>query len=469
MKKAKFGLYGLAVMGQNLALNIERNGFPLAVFNRTGEKTKRFVEEKASGKEILATYSLPEFTDSLERPRRIMIMVQAGPAVDSVIEQLRPHLSPGDVLIDGGNSFFLDTERRQRELEKEGIRLIGTGVSGGETGALMGPCIMPGGAREAYDEVASILTKIAARTDDGPCCTYIGKAGAGHYVKMVHNGIEYGIMQLIAEVYDIMKTGLGFEVPEMQEAFASWNEEDLGGYLMEITAHIFERMDEETRQPLVELILDEAKQKGTGKWASQNAFDLGVPIPTITAAVEARILSGYKEERVAASKILKGSRRKFRGNRERIKKMLRDALYGSIITTYAQGMALLRRASTEYGYDLDLSEIARIWKGGCIIRAKLLDAIKKAFAGKKDLPNLMVERRFARLLRRLQANWRGAVGKAVALGISCPALSASMAYYDGYRRERLPANLIQAQRDYFGAHTYRRIDREGSFHTEWEK
>jgi len=466
-EKQDIGLIGLAVMGQNLVLNIERNGFKVAVFNRTTAKTERFAAGPAAGKNIKPTFSIEEFVESLERPRRIIIMVKAGEAVDRMIEQIKPYLSRGDIIFDGGNSFFKDTERRCAELEAEGLLFVGSGISGGEEGALKGPSIMPGGPRKAYRALEPILTKIAAKTDDGPCCTYIGPRGAGHYVKMVHNGIEYGIMQLISEAYDLMKRGLGMTPAEMAPVFAEWCEGELGGYLMEITVEVLERKDDETGQPLLDVILDKAKQKGTGKWTSQNSMDVGVPTPTINAAVAARIMSGYKDERIKAAKKLRGKVKPIRGDRAKFLAALRDGLYCSVITSYAQGMALLRAASEEYDYKLNLAEIARIWKGGCIIRSKLLDPIKEAFQRRRKLENLMLNRFFARELKRRQANWRRVVQAAVKSGVPVPGFSASLAYFDSYRSERLPANMIQGLRDYFGAHTFERVDKEGTFHVNW--
>jgi len=467
MEKGKIGLVGLAVMGENLVLNIASKGFPVAVFNRTGAKTKAFAEGKAKGKKIFPTYSMKELCDKLEKPRKVILMVKAGQPVDDMIAQIKPHLESGDLLIDGGNSFFKDTERRNKKLEKTGILYIGTGVSGGEEGALHGPCIMPGGQKEAYELVENILTKIAAQVEEGPCCSYIGPGAAGHFVKMVHNGIEYGDMELIVETYSIMKNLLGLDSKELHKIFSLWNSKELNSYLIEITANIFNYIDKETNKALVELILDTAKQKGTGKWTSQAAFDLGVATPTITSAVNARIISGYKEERVAASKILSASTAKFKGNKDNFIASLEKALYASKIISYSQGMALLKTASQEYNFNLNFQEIAQIWKGGCIIRAKLLDEIRKAFKNNPALPNLMVDPTFAKILNESEKDLREVVIQAKACGIPVPAFSASLDYYDSYREARLPANLLQAQRDYFGAHTYQRVDKEGSFHTEW--
>jgi len=469
MSKQSFGLIGLAVMGENLALNVERNGFPIAVYNRSREKTDTFMATRASGKNVKATYSLPELIESLERPRKILIMVKAGDPVDAVINELKPLLEPEDILIDGGNSLFYDTDRRTAELEKAGLQFIGMGVSGGEEGALNGPSLMPGGQRSAYQALEPIVTKIAAQVDDGPCVTYIGPGSAGHYVKMVHNGIEYGDMQLIAEAYDLLKTGLGMGAQELHDTFSAWNDTELASFLIEITADIFTKMDEDGT-PLVEKILDKAGQKGTGKWTVESAFDLGVPIPTMIAAVTARVISSYKTDRVAASKVLTSyTTGKYEGERTEFINAVRDALYCSKICSYAQGMALLAKASQEMMYGLNLGEIARIWKGGCIIRAGFLNLIKDAFGRRPDLPNLLVDEHFTRSILTKEKAWRTVVMAAAQIGIPVPAFSASLDYFDSYRRERLPQNLTQAQRDYFGAHTYERIDREGSFHTEWTK
>ncbi|MFQ5824516.1 MAG: NADP-dependent phosphogluconate dehydrogenase [bacterium] len=467
MKKSDFGIIGLAVMGQNLVLNIERNGFSVAVFNRTAKRTKEFIEGKAKGKNIIDTYDIAEFVNALQRPRRILLMVKAGKPVEDFIALLKPHLDNGDIIIDAGNSFFLDTQRRASALETQGFRYIGMGVSGGEEGALKGPSIMPGGSKDAYEVIEPVVTKIAARVNGEPCCTYIGPGGAGHYVKMVHNGIEYGIMQLICETYDILKAGIGLSITETATVFDEWNMGELNSYLIEITGKILAKVDPETRQPLVDFILDTAEQKGTGKWTTQNAFDLGVPIPTINAALEARILSAYREERLEAARILQGPKRTPTDMNKKIISALEDALHASIITSYAQGMALLKSASIEYSYELKLDEIAKIWRGGCIIRARLLEPIRRAYSKNPALINLMVDEYFSEQLNASQENWRRVVNIALNLGIPCPAMSASLNYFDSYRQKRLPANLLQAQRDYFGAHTYRRIDKEGIFHTVW--
>jgi 6-phosphogluconate dehydrogenase len=467
MQKQEVGLIGLAVMGENLVLNMENKGYSVSVYNRTTDKVKRFTEGRASGKNIRGTYSIEELVNSLDSPKRVIMMVKAGPAIDELIGQIVPYLSEGDILIDGGNSFFRDTDRRCEALARKGIHYMGTGISGGEEGALKGPSIMPGGPKEAYGRLAPILTRIAAQVDDGPCCTYIGPSGAGHFVKMVHNGIEYGDMQLIGEAYDILKSALGLEAVDLADIFARWNEGVLNSFLVEITAKIFRKIDEETGRPLVDMILDKAGQKGTGKWTSQVALDLGVAIPTINAAVEARILSAYKAERQSASKTLGTPPRKFKGTKDDLIDAVHDALYASKICSYAQGMTMMKAASEEYSWDLNLAEISRIWKGGCIIRARFLDLIKEAYRAKPDLPNLLLHPEFGNWALKAQDAWRSVVQTANGLGIPCLALSASLNYFDSYRRDRLPQNLTQAQRDLFGAHTYERVDREGIFHTEW--
>ncbi len=465
-----FGLIGLAVMGENLALNIERNGFPIAVYNRSRDKTDAFMANRAGGKNVKPTYTIEEFVESLDRPRKILIMVKAGAPVDAVMNQLKPLLQEGDMIIDGGNSLYTDTERRVKEMESTGLRFIGMGVSGGEEGALNGPSLMPGGTEAAYKEIEPIVTKIAAQVDDGPCVTYIGKGGAGHYVKMVHNGIEYGDMQLIAEAYDLLKNAIGLSHTQLHEVFAEWNTTDeLDSFLIEITASIFTKMDDETGLPLVDVILDAAGQKGTGRWTVETALDLGVSIPTIIAAVNARIMSSIKEERVAASKELTGPTGKYEGDAAAFITKVRDALYCSKICSYAQGMALLAKASQEFGYDLNLGECARIWKGGCIIRARFLNKIKQAFDENPQLPNLLLAPEFKQTILDRQDAWREVLMTAAKLGIPVPAFSASLDYFDTYRRDRLPQNLTQAQRDYFGAHTYERTDKpRGEFsHADW--
>jgi 6-phosphogluconate dehydrogenase len=464
-----FGVIGLAVMGENLALNVERNGFPIAVYNRSREKTDEFMATRAQGKNCVATYSLEEFVAALERPRKILIMVKAGAPVDAVIDQLKPLLDEGDILIDGGNSLFTDTERRAKDLESAKFTFIGMGVSGGEEGALNGPSLMPGGTERAYQYLEPILTKIAAQVDDGPCVTYIGPGGAGHYVKMVHNGIEYGDMQLIAEAYDLLRNIGGLSAAELQAVFTEWNTTDeLNSYLIEITADIFKVKDPDTGAPLVDMILDAAGQKGTGRWTVETAMELGVPIPTIIAAVTARVMSSYKQERVEASKQLMGpSGVSFEGDQQAFVDQVRDALYCSKMCSYAQGMALLKKASETYGFNLNLGECARIWKGGCIIRAGFLNKIKKAFDENAALANLLLAPEFKQTILDRQAAWREVVALAAKSGIPVPAFSASLDYFDSYRRDRLPQNLTQAQRDYFGAHTYERVDKPGSYHTDW--
>jgi 6-phosphogluconate dehydrogenase len=461
MTQRTFGVIGLAVMGENLALNVESRGFPIAVYNRTGAKTEEFMDKRAQGKDIKAAYSLEEFVQILERPRKILVMVKAGAPVDATIQQLKPLLEPGDMIIDGGNSLFEDTERRTKELESTGLGFVGMGVSGGEEGALLGPSLMPGGTESAYRELEPILVKIAAQVDDGPCVTYIGPGGAGHYVKMVHNGIEYGDMQLIAEAYDILRNGLGLSNEKLHEVFTQWNTTDeLNSFLIEITADIFGKIDSETGTHLVDLILDSAGQKGTGRWTVQSALELGVGIPTIYAAVNARIMSSYKEERVAASKELAGPGATFTGDTEAFINKVRDALYCSKMCSYAQGMALI---------GISLSESARIWKGGCIIRAGFLDKIKHAFQENPTLANLLLAPEFEQTILDRQGAWREVLVLANQLGIAIPAFSSSLDYFDSYRRARLPQNLTQAQRDYFGAHTYERTDKPRGefFHTEW--
>ncbi len=466
MSKADIGLTGLAVMGMNLVLNMERNGFTVAVHNRTTKTMRDFVAAHP-GKKLIGCETMQDFVNALSKPRKIMVMVKAGAPVDAVIEQLVPLLEPGDLIIDGGNSYFMDTERRSKELEAKGLRFIGTGVSGGEEGALKGPSIMPGGQREAYELVKDIFIAISAKVEGEPCVTYIGPRGAGHYVKTVHNGIEYGDMQLIAEAYDILHRALNLSNQELADIFAEWNQGELQSYLIEITAAIFKRIDPETGKYLVDLILDEAQQKGTGKWTSQNAFDLGIPIPTINAAVESRCMSALKAERVAASKVLTGPATKFTGDHKRLIRAVREALYMAKICSYAQGMALLRAASKEYDYNLPYGEIAAIWRGGCIIRARFLNRITDAFRRNPDLPNLMLDASFREDVTKRQDSLRHVVQTAISLGIPALAFSSALAYYDAYRTERLPANLTQAQRDFFGAHTYRRLDKPGDFHTEW--
>jgi 6-phosphogluconate dehydrogenase len=465
-EKADIGIIGLGVMGRMLALNMERNGFRVAGHDLDEEKVAAFTADHPD-RDLVGCETLAGFLDALKTPRRIMMMVPAGAPVDAVIDGIKEKLAPDDLLIDGGNSHFKDTERRAAALEQRDINYIGTGVSGGEYGALWGPSIMPGGQRAAWELVQPILEAIAAKVDGEPCVTYIGPRGAGHYVKMVHNGIEYGDMELIVEAYDLLHRGLGLSAPELHEIFARWNEGELSSYLIEITADIFAEVDEATGKPLVEVILDKAKQKGTGKWTSQDALDVGAPTPTINAAVVSRIISAYKDERVAASKVLSGPEPHFEGDADAFVDVVRDALYAAKICSYAQGFALLRVASAEYDYGLNYGEIAKIWRGGCIIRAQFLDTIKNAFDHTPDLPNLLMDETLGKAVEARQDALRRVVTFAVESGIPALAFSASLAYYDAYRSARLPANLIQAQRDYFGAHTYERRDKPGKFHTAW--
>jgi len=470
--KCDFGLIGLAVMGENLALNVESRAYRVAVFNRTVSKVDDFIEGRAKGKRFVGCHSLEELVEALARPRKVMLMVKAGPAVDEFIEKLIPLLEPGDVIIDGGNTHFSETERRTEYVESKGLLYIGTGVSGGEEGALKGPSIMPGGSEKAWPLVKDVFQAISAKVGpngDIPCCDWVGPRGAGHYVKMVHNGIEYGDMQLICEAYWMLKHALGLSNDELYEVFAEWNRGELDSYLIEITRDIFSVKDHETGGHLVDVILDTAGAKGTGKWMSQLALDLGVPSTLVTMAVYARSLSAMKDARVRASKALKGPTAKFRGDRERFIEQIRQALYASKICSYAQGFVQLQAAAVEHGWPLDFSSIPLLWRGGCIIRAVFLARIKEAFDKSPDLENLLLAPYFKKAVRKAQTSWRNVVTTATRLGIPVPAFSAALAYYDGYRSERLPANLLQAQRDYFGAHTYHRIDKpgEGPFHSDW--
>jgi 6-phosphogluconate dehydrogenase len=470
MEKAVFGIVGMGVMGRNLALNIANHGYPVAVYNRTGTKTTAFINGLAKDKEIIGTYTYDELVEALKKPRAIMLMVKAGPAVDAVIEDVKPYLERGDILIDGGNSFFQDTERRTQSLNTDGIYYLGAGVSGGEEGALHGPSIMPGGDEKAWETVDEIFTAAAAKADDGEACVaYLGPRSAGHYVKMVHNGIEYGDMQLIAEAYDLLHRGLELSDDALGDLFAEWNNDFLSSYLVEITADILKTKDKETGKPILSVILDEAKQKGTGKWTSQNALDLGAPTHTINAAVSSRIISSMKAQRVEASEILKGPVPRFKEDeKEQLIEAVKHALYASKIISYAQGFGLLSLASAEYEYDLDMRTVAKIWRAGCIIRADLLDDIMSAFERHRDLSNLLLDEHFKEEVVRRQGAMRYVISTAVGMGIPIYAMSAALGYFDAFRTARLPANLTQAQRDYFGAHTYRRLDREGSFHTEWQ-
>jgi 6-phosphogluconate dehydrogenase len=468
-EKHHVGVVGLAVMGENLALNIDRNGFAPVVYNRTSARTEEFLAGRAKGTDIVGSFSIEEFVTSLERPRRILLMVKAGAPVDAVLQELGEFLEPGDIVIDGGNSLFTDTDRRANQATEAGFHFIGMGVSGGEEGALWGPSLMPGGPKEAYDELEPMLTAIAAKSDSGPCVTHVGPGGSGHYVKMIHNGIEYGDMQLIAETYDIMRNALDMSAPEIGAVFAKWNEGKLRSFLVEITAKVLDHIDPLTDTPLVDVIADQAAQKGTGRWTSQNSYELGTPIPIIDAAVSARSLSSFKDARAEASKVLKGPDPKDAEVRDRNKTIdaLEDALYVAKIASYAQGMNLLRTASVTYDWDLNLSELARIWKAGCIIRADLLDPIMKSFNEDPGLGNLMLSPYFADEVNASMPALRTVLQAAVSFGIPVPAMSAALNYFDTIRQTELPANLIQGLRDFFGAHTYERTDREGTFHTEW--
>jgi 6-phosphogluconate dehydrogenase len=475
-KAAQVGMVGLAVMGENLARNIERNGYSVAVYNRPPkgdepDRVTKFIGEYGD-KRFVGAHTPEEFVCSLERPRKIILLVKAGDPVDWTVNQIKPYLEAGDIIIDGGNSYFMDTARREQQLKAEGLNFIGSGVSGGEKGALEGPSLMPGGDRAAYEQIRHVWEAVAAKVDDGPCVTYIGPGGAGHFVKMVHNGIEYGDMQLIAEAYDFMRRVLGMSAEEMAGVFDEWNRGDLESYLIEITAKILRVKDSETGKPLVDMILDKAGQKGTGKWTSQVALELGVTIPTINAAVDSRTISSHKDERVEAGRQLKGpDSADSPQDREQMLAAIRDALYASKICSYAQGMNLIRAGSENWKWGIDLGETARIWKGGCIIRARFLGKIKDAYARRADLPNLLLDPDFSAYIERAQSNWRLAVTTAMRLGIPVPGMAASVNYFDAYRTAELPLNLTQAQRDFFGSHTYARADRPeaGAVHTEWEE
>lgn len=467
--KAHIGIVGLAVMGENLVLNMESKGFTVAVYNRTVEKVDNFVNGRAKGKNIIGTHSVEEFVSSLNSPRKVMLMVKAGKPVDAFIEKIVPHLDKGDIIIDGGNSHFPDTMRRTEYVESKGMYYIGTGVSGGEEGALKGPSIMPGGSPEAWEHVKNIFQSIAAKVSDGtPCCDWVGENGAGHFVKMVHNGIEYGDMQLITEAYQIMKDLLGMIPDEMHEVFKKWNEGSLDSYLIEITRDILAYKDEDGK-PLVDKILDTAGQKGTGKWTGIAALDLGVPLTLIGEAVFGRCLSAQKEERVEASKILSGPNAKFEGDRQKFIDDLEKALYASKLVSYAQGYVLMRAAAEEYGWKLNNGGIALMWRGGCIIRSAFLGKIKDAFDNNPKLSNLLLDPFFKSKIEEAQQSWRKVVATSVMNGIWVPAMSTALNYFDGFRNKRLPANLLQAQRDYFGAHTYERVDKPRGefFHTNW--
>jgi 6-phosphogluconate dehydrogenase len=469
MAQADIGLIGLAVMGENLILNMESKGFTVACFNRTVSKVDNFIHGRAQGKNIIGCHSIEELVANLKRPRKIMLMVKAGQAVDAFIDHLLPHLEDGDILIDGGNSHFPDTIRRTEYVESKGKLYIGTGVSGGEEGALRGPSIMPGGSPPAWEHVKPIFQAICAKTDDGePCCDWVGENGAGHFVKMVHNGIEYGDMQMICETYQMMKEALGMTNQEMHETFAEWYEGELNSYLIEITRDIFAYKDEDG-QEVIDLILDTAGQKGTGKWTAIEALDVGQPLTLIAEAVFARCLSALKEDRVKAAKVLRGPKAQFRGDRRKFINDLRQALYASKIVSYAQGYMLMRAAAAEHNWNLNYGGIALMWRGGCIIRSVFLGKIKQAFDKKPKLENLLLDPFFKSAVRKAQGSWRRVVMTAIKLGIPVPAISAALSFYDGYRHERLPANLLQAQRDYFGAHTYERVDKPRGefFHTNW--
>ena len=468
--ECELGVTGLATMGANLARNAARNGFPVAVHNRTGSRTRELLEHHGEEGVLVGAFSTEEFVAALARPRRILVMVKAGRPVDAVLEELAGHLDEGDLLIDGGNSFFEDTVRREQAMASRGLRFLGAGVSGGEEGALWGPSIMPGGSAEAYGMVERLLTRIAAQVDGVPCCRLVGPGGAGHYVKMVHNGIEYADMQLIAEAYDLLGQGLGMGAGTLAEVFERWNAGDLDSFLIEITARVLRQVDQDSGRPLVEVILDQAEQKGTGRWTVQSALELGVPVTGITEAVFARVLSAQKEQRTAAAKVLQGPSGRLEGARaDALVDDVRDALYASKVVAYAQGFEQMAAAAEAYGWDLELGGLATIWRGGCIIRARFLDRIREAYAADPSLRNLLFAGYFRDAVGEAQDAWRRVVATAAELGIAVPAFASSLAYYDGFRRERGPANLLQAQRDFFGAHTYRRTDRPGVFHTRWSE
>jgi len=466
MKQQQFGVIGIGVMGKNLALNVESRGLSVSVYDRSRITTEELLLE-VKEKNIVGTYSIEEFVNSLELPRKILIMIAAGKAVDKSIEELIPYISKGDILIDGGNSYFMDTIRRSEKLQALGFNFIGAGVSGGEEGALKGPSLMPGGQIDAYKIVEPIFTAIAAKVDGQPCCSYIGANGAGHYVKMVHNGIEYADMQLICEAYALLKEVAGLSNEQLHDVFSEWNKGELDSYLMEITSEIFAQKDDETGKHIVDIILDSAGQKGTGKWTSQSALDLGVPIPTITEAVFARCISALKDERVIASNILKGSDTLFEGDINEFIESVRRALYTSKICSYAQGFALMRSAAEEYNWNLQYGEIAKIFRGGCIIRAQFLNKISDAYEKDINIKNLMLDSYFKNILHNYQKDFRYVISTAVNLGVPVPGFSSALMYYDSYRTANLPANLLQAQRDYFGAHTFQRTDKAGVFHHEW--
>jgi len=469
-KKCDIGLIGLAVMGENLVLNMENHGFHVAVFNRTTSKVDAFMEARAKGKNIVGCHSIEELVANLERPHKVFLLVKAGAAVDAFIESIIPLLEPGDIIIDGGNSHFPDTIRRTAYVESKGLLYIGTGVSGGEEGALKGPSIMPGGSSAAWPHVRDIFQSISAKVEDGsPCCEWLGNDGAGHFVKMVHNGIEYGDMQMICETYALMRNMLGMAPGEISTVFGEWNEGELDSYLIEITRDILAKTDDETGKPMVDVIMDKAGQKGTGRWTSLAALDLGVPAQTIAEAVFARALSAIKDERLVAAQVLTGPGAYFSGDKQTILEQLQQALFASKICSYAQGYQLMRAAASEYQWDLDYGDIALMWRGGCIIRAQFLGNIKEAFDNNPELQNLLLDDYFKAAIEKSQQAWRKVIATAVEHGVPVPAFSSALAYYDGYRSAVLPANLLQAQRDYFGAHTYERLDKPAGeyFHTNW--
>ncbi len=471
MAQAQFGMIGLGVMGENLALNIEEHGFPVAVWNLEPEKVDEFVT-KNRDKKVTGTKTFADFTKALQRPRRIMMMIKAGSPVDQTIEKISPYLEEGDVIIDGGNSWFKDTQERTKRLESKRLHFVGSGVSGGEEGARYGPSLMPGGSEQSWRAIQPVFEAIAAKSDSGPCVTHVGPDGAGHFVKMVHNGIEYGDMQLIAEAYELLRKGIGASASELADIFDQWNRGPLESFLIEITAHIFRVKDRESSGPLVEKVLDKAGQKGTGKWTAQVALDLAVAIPTIAAAIDARVLSSMKDERMQAWKILGATPLALttKIDRKQFIADVQEALYASKICSYAQGMALIQAGSAEWKWNIDMREMARIWKAGCIIRAKFLDSIMRAYEEKPDLPNLLLAKEFSARVKQSEGAWRRAVSFAQSSGMAVPAMSASLAYFDAYRSAELPQNLTQAQRDYFGAHTYQRNDKGGDapfVHTDW--
>jgi 6-phosphogluconate dehydrogenase len=468
-KGCDLGLIGLGVMGRNFVLNLADHGFAVAVYNRTAAKTQEFLELEVGGRDIRAGFSLKEFTDLLKKPRAVLMLVAAGDPVDAVIKEILPFLEAGDLLIDSGNSHFTDTNRRARQISAKGVLYMGMGISGGEAGARYGPSLMPGGPQAGYERVRPMMEAAAAKVNGDPCVAYLGPGSAGDYVKMVHNGIEYGVMELIAETYDLMQRGLKLQPQELQAVYEQWNQSELNSYLVEITAKIFRRQDELSGQPLIDLILDRAQQKGTGMWTSWDAMDLQAGTPSIDVAVVMRDLSGDLQERQEAAQVLSGPPPAFEGHKEQFIANLQNALYAGMIATYAQGLALLKKASQTYNYGLDLEAVARIWRGGCIIRAALLEEIRSAYINRPDLSNLLLDPDLGQAFMQRQGDLREVVRTAAALGLPAPGFMASLAYYDAYRSKRLPANLIQAQRDFFGAHTYERLDAAGSFHTEWEK